>query len=184
MNLKYTVREIVESAMLVALAIVLDLDGLKIRIGANGGSISFTMIPLIVLALRMGPAKGFVGIGIVYGLITCLKDGWGIETYPFDYLLGYGSLAIIGFFKEIILDKKKPLKGILFLVLGIIFGVSLRFIFACIDSVILFEVDWVGAMVYNALYIPLSGVVSLAAMLLLYKPLLLIEEKFTKKSVA
>ena len=184
MNLKYSVREIVESAMLVALAIVLDLDGLKIRTGVNGGSISFTMIPLIILAIRIGPLKGFLGIGVVYGLITCLKDGWGIEYYPFDYLLGYGSLAIIGFFRKTILDKNKPWKGIVFLVLGVILGVSFRFVFACVDGVILAELDWVGSMAYNALYIPLSGVVSLAAMLLLYKPLQLINDKFSKKSVA
>ena len=46
---EFQVRDIAEMAMLIAIAIGLDLPGLKIRVGVNGGSISFTMVPLLIL---------------------------------------------------------------------------------------------------------------------------------------
>ena len=47
---KYTVQEICETAILVALAVVLD-QFLKIQIQANGGSISFSALPLFIIAI-------------------------------------------------------------------------------------------------------------------------------------
>lgn len=183
MKLKFTVREIVESAMLIALAIVLDFDGLKIHIGMNGGSISFTMVPLVILALRVGPLKGFIGIGVVYGFLTCLKDGWGLQTFPLDYLLAYGSLSVIGFFRNIIFDNKKKLLPVLVLTLSTLLSVALRYVFACLSSIILYEFDLVGALIYNATYIPLSGAITIVVLLVLFKPLKLVNEKFPIKSI-
>ena len=68
----FSVRDIAEIAILVALA--LGLDKLKISVGATGGSVNFAMFPLFVIALRHGPFKGFIAGGIVYGLISCLLD--------------------------------------------------------------------------------------------------------------
>ena len=67
-----SVKEMVEMALLISLAIILDLDGLKISLGANGGSIGFTMLPLFILALRHGYIKSLIGIGLVYGITTNL----------------------------------------------------------------------------------------------------------------
>lgn len=181
MNLKYSVREIVETAMLVALAVILDLDGLKIRIGGAGGSISFTMVPLFILALRMNFSKSFIGIGVVYGLITCLKDWYGFETFPFDYLLGYGSIAIASIFKNFIYNKEKPFIGILFVIISTVLGGFLRFVFSSISSMVFYQTSFVGALVYNAAYIPFATLISTGCMLLLYKPLLIINDKFPIK---
>ena len=56
----FNVHDIVEIAMLSALSIVLD-QFLKIRIGATGGSINLAMLPLLIISLRHGPFKGFIG---------------------------------------------------------------------------------------------------------------------------
>lgn len=181
MNIKYSVQDIVESSVLIALAIVLDF--IKIPVGATGGSISFTMLPLFILAIRQGFLKGFLGIGIVYGLITCLKDGYGIETFPFDYLLGYGSISIVGLFSKQILDDKKPAKSIVFLIFSGVFATFLRLMSSTISSMIIYDYEFVPAIVYNALYIPLSGIVSIAIILLLYKPLLMVNNKFPTKRI-
>lgn len=183
MKLKFSVREIVESAMLIALAIVFDLQGLKIQIGNGGGSISLTMVPLFVLALRVGFLKSFIGIGVIYGLITCLIDGWGIVYFPLDYLLAYGSISLIGLFKNIILDKNEKFEGILFLILSTLICLILRMIFHTISSMVFYDYSLVAAIAYNGPYVFVSGAATLVMLLLLYKPLLIINEKFKLKSI-
>lgn len=183
MDLKVSVREIVESAMLIALAVILDLDGLKIPVGATGGSISFTIIPLIVLALRLNFIKSFIFAGVCYGLIACLKDGYGMQTYLFEYFFAYGSVSIASLFKEQILDETKPFKGILFIVLSITIHTIIRFVFATLSSMINWDYGLIPALIYNAVYVPLTGLVTLGAVLLLYKPILIVNKKFPTKSI-
>lgn len=183
MDYKYSMKDIVESAMLVAMAIVLDLKGLKLSLFPGGGSISLTMLPLFILAIRMGPIKGFIGIGIIYAFLACLKDGYGFEFLPFDYILGFGSIAIFGFFRKQILDSEKIGKGILFICLGALISTILRLAFSTISGMIIAGYDFVGSLVYNATYIPLSGAVSLAILLVLYKPLLIVNKRFPYKTI-
>lgn len=184
---QFSIHDIVETAMLVALAIALDLPGLKIRIGANGGSISFTMIPLIILALRQGFAKGFLSIGIVYGFVTCLLDGWGLYTFPFDYLLAYGSLAIIGLFNNKLfynLEDNTPTKRhYILLSLGVVIITFSRLLFATLSGVIFYETNFGASLSLNSLYILPSGAVSLVAMLLLYRPLIKINDLMSHKQI-
>ena len=183
---EYSVRDIVESAMLVALAVGLDLPGLKFKIGANGGSISFTMVPLFVLALRLGTLKGFIASAIVYGSITCLldADGGGLNAYIFDYFLGYGSIAIIGFFRYFILKKdgKYSLTGFLFLILGVVLSIAGRLTASTISGMVFWETPFVESLIYNALYILPSGGFCLAALLLLYKPIMIVNNRFPNKT--
>ena len=180
---EFKVRDIVEIAMLIALAIGLDLPGLKIRVGVNGGSISFTMVPLLILALRLGMFKGFIGAGIIYGAITSMLDGWGIQYYLFDYLLAYGSLAVLGLFSPIIFKKDANIWIRLgFLTIGIIIAVSFRLAFATLSGIIFYETPFVESLAYNALYILPSGGGALVMLLLLYKPLQVINDRFPVKS--
>lgn len=183
MKNNFTVKEIVESALLIALAVIFDIQGLKIQIGSGGGSISFTMVPLMILALRMNPLKSLISIGIIYGLITCLIDGWGIQYFGFDYLLAYGSISLLSFFRKIILNKDNQTEGIFCLVLSIILCLISRFVFHTLSSMILFDYSLMPAIAYNAPYVFISGVASLTLMLLLYKPLLIINQKFPPKSI-
>ncbi len=184
LNNQYNVYEIVESAMLIALAVGLDFDGLKITLGASGGSISFTTIPLAILALRQGPIKGFLGIGVIYGLITCILDGWGLYTFPFDYLLAYGSIAIFGFFKQLIIksDAKYNWKSIVFTIVASLFASALRWLFASISGLVLYETPFVESLIYNAVYVLPSGAIMLVLLIALYKPICLIDRLFINKA--
>lgn len=181
---EFQVRDIAEMAMLIASAIGLDLPGLKIRVGVNGGSISFTMVPLLILALRLGMFKGLIGAGIIYGAITSMLDGWGIQYYLFDYLLAYGSLAIIGLFSPLIFNKKKHnvILSLGFLTLGLVIAITLRLAFATLSGMIFYETPFIDSLAYNALYILPSGGGALALLLLLYKPLEMINKRFPVKS--
>ena len=171
----FSTYQIVEMAMLVGIAIVLDLPGLKIRIGASGGSIGFTMVPLFILALRQGPIKGFVGTGMVYGFATCILDSWGLVTYPFDYLLGYGSLALLGIFQPYIVNEKVTkfnVKGMLFLCLGVLIAIAGRLLASTLSGVIYYEFDFWGSLAYNATYILPSAGIVLAVLIGLYDPII------------
>ena len=82
----FDVRDMVEIAMLCALAIVLDRF-LKIPLGPTGGSLNLSMVPIFFINLRHGWFKGFVAGGLIYGLITCLLDGYGMACYPLEYFM-------------------------------------------------------------------------------------------------
>jgi thiamine transporter ThiT len=162
-------------AMLVSLAIVLDLPGLKIRIGASGGSIGFTMLPLFVLVLRQGPIKGFIGAGIVYGFVTCILDGWGLVYYPFDYLLGYGSMALLGIFHPFILSMKIErfnIRGLIFLIIGVLVSISGRLIASTLSGMIYYELNFIDSLLYNIAYILPSAGIVLGLLIALYHPII------------
>ena len=87
-----SVKEIVEMSLFLALAVILDLSGIKI------GHASLTMVPLFILAYRHGLFKSFIVIGIVYSIINIAFDSWSINPIflIFDYILGFGSISLSG----------------------------------------------------------------------------------------
>ncbi len=177
---QFTVREIAEIAMLVALAVLLDRDGLKIRLGSQSGSLSLTMVPLIVIALRHGLLKGFLAIGVVYGLITNLLDGYGFATYPFDYLLAYGSLSLIALGKPL-LEKtyKQPWVNYVLLAAAIVAVAAIRLVFHTISGMLLYEVDLIGSLAYNAIFVVIPPTAAaIPVMLLLWRPLQSINKRY------
>lgn len=152
-NNRIFITDIVEIAVFVAIAIILDLPFLKLKVVANGGSISLVMLPLIFISLRKGPIKGFLACGILYGLITCLTDGYGFATYPFDYLLGFGSCAIVGFFKKPITTVKKPFIRYSFFFVGCLLAFALRLAASTVSGMLIYSLDFVGSLAYNATYL-------------------------------
>lgn len=170
-EVRFTIREMVEMAILVALAIVFDFIP-KIRVGATGGSISLTMLPLFIIAFRFNFVKSFIVTGIVYGLITCLTDGYGFATYPFDYLLGFGLISLASLFRKIAISDKFPYYiQYIFFGLGVLVGGFSRFIGATLSSMIIYQTTLWGGITYNATYIIPSVAFSLIILLLLF-PLL------------
>lgn len=178
---RFSTRDIVESAMLVAFAVALDLSVFKFKIVPNGGSISLAMLPLFIVALRQGPLKGFIVTGIVYGFINCLVDGYGFVYFPFDYLLGFGSIAILGFFRKWILPSGKigyNFKGILLLVIGVILSGMARIVASGISGVVFFGLTPYDSLIYQLLYIPASIGLCLVALIALYIPLQVINKRY------
>ena len=164
----FTIRDIIEIAIFVSIAVILDTF-VKIPVTATGGSVNIATLPLFFIALDKHWFKGFIASGIIFGLITCLLDGYGFVTYPLDYLFGFGSVCILGFFSSLIKleDGKAKFKSYLFLSLG----VTLAF------GVVIYEVDIVGSMVYQLTYIIPSYIAVLLLINLLLEPFL----KFSKK---
>ena len=180
-NEKHTIKQIVEEGVLISLAFVLNF--IKIPLGPSG-SINFQMLPLMIIALRHGPQHGFIAGGIIYGLLTCLTDGYGFITYPFDYLIGLGSVAVMGFFRSLIFGKDQKgynFKGLLFIFIAGVLSTAIRFIGSTVSSIVVYEYDLVSALSYNALYIPLSGLVAIIAIMAMYGPLVKINKRYPVK---
>ena len=121
------IGEIAENGILIAMAF--GLNFIKIPVGATGGSINFQMLPLMIIALRRGPASGLICGGILFGLLTCLTDGYGFACYPFDYLIGFGSVAVMGFFRPFIFGQNQKgynFKGEAFLLLAGVLSTFIR----------------------------------------------------------
>jgi len=175
-----TVSDITEMGVLVGLALALNFVKF-VQLGETGGSVNFQMLPLFILALRKGPLKGFIGAGIAYGLISCLTDGYGIATFPFDYLLGMGSVCVLGFFTPLIFGENQTtynFKGELFLFVGGVAATFLRFIGGCTSSMIIYGYSLVPAMAYNALYVSISGAIAIVVLMAIYGPFIQVNKRF------
>ena len=163
----FSVRDIAEIAILVALAVICD-KFLKIPLGPTGGSINASMILLFIIALRHGWFKTLISGGVVFGLITCLTDGYGFYTYPFEYLVPFGSICLISLF-TVISDKQKSLLTRILVFVGVSSLILvIRFFFNSLDSVIWWDYTWSAAFVYNLSYVFISGAICIAATSLLF----------------
>lgn len=174
----FPAKEIAEDGMLIALAFILNL--VKIPV-AKSGSINFQMLPLFIIALRHGPASGLVCGGLIYGVLTCLTDGYGFACFPFDYLIGFGSVAVVGLFRKQILGegvKGYGWKSIVFIVIAGLLSTFVRFVGSSVSSMIIYGENFVSSMTYNAIYIPVSGAIAIAALIALHGPLVKINKLF------
>lgn len=167
-----TVRGITEMAMLVALGIVLDRPFLKISF-SEGVSLSLTMVPLFIIALRFPVVDSFLGIGVVYGFTTLLLDGYRFESYPLDYLLAYGSIAIASFFRFFIFNRNNKIyMRYTVLVLSVFLSVSVRILWSTINGLLIYESpSFLASFLYNAPAMAASAVLVAIVLFLLFPTL-------------
>lgn len=176
-------RQITEDGILIAAAFILNLIRIY-KVPGQGGSINFQMLPLFLIALRHGPAHGLICGGILYGLLTCLTDGYGFASYPFDYLIGFGSVMVMGFFRKLIFGKGQDwynFKGELFLFIAGVLATFIRFVGSTASSMVVWGVSFKEAVLYNAIYIPVSGLISLLVLMGAYGPIAKINKLFPSK---
>ena len=112
------IRTLCEAAILVAMAIVLEMITLFKLI--NGGSVTLSMIPIVLFAVRHGCGWGAMA-GFVFGGINYIMGGQAIDwtTIICDYFIAFSMLGFgAGLF------KKRKL-GCIF---GSVTGISLQFL--------------------------------------------------------
>jgi thiamine transporter len=154
-----TLRKLVECAILMAMAVILNF--LKINsFWALGGSITIvSMLPILLAGYRHGIKWG-VMTGVGYAVLQILLDiaqisSWGltpiifIGTIALDYLLAYGGLSFAGLFR----GKKNGLW------LSSLVCLTWRYAMHFLSGIILFaEYDQVGftpvtwSLAYNGSY--------------------------------
>jgi len=148
-------RVLVEIAILVAMAFVLEFVFSFLPKMPQGGRIGISMLPLVVIAWRHGVVQGWIG-GIVFGILNLMLDGvlyhWG--SFFLDYTIAFGLVGMTGFFKPLIKDHVIVFVG------AIITAFLLRFVSTVLSGVLLFgeyapegESVWIYSIVYNTTYL-------------------------------
>lgn len=169
--------KIVLAGMFVALAFIIDLIAKFIPFlhMPQGGSINFTILPLVLAALYLGPGYGIVA-GVCFGLLNFIFDGmvihWG--SIFLDYVIAFGAVGLVGFFRPLFYRNK-----IWAYIVAITIAAVLRYVSSSLSGVIFFGSyapegvnPWFYSFVlYNAAYMGPSLGVSLAIGLAVYRPL-------------
>lgn len=179
LNTEKPIFKLSECAIFVALAVVLSFIP-EIPVGIMGGSIGFNMIPLFIIAYRLGAKYSFIS-GLAFSLLYVTvggKWGWGLPSVLLDYVLAYTSLGVAGFF-----GGKSRYRDKLFLV-GVGLGCALRYCISVISGVVLYAITttetiagistsnaFVYSLIYNGLYMLPNTIIAVVAMFILRYPL-------------
>ena len=166
---------LLQGAACIALALILGSDFAEVRIGSQGGSLSFAMIPLIIFAVYSGGLSWGIGAGLVFGTLKFFVGG-GIavnwQSMLLDYSLAYGAVGLAGIF-----HGKFGVRGYLF---GAIAGCVARFVIHFISGVTIYAVyaqatymgmntpaPWIYSVLYNGFYMLFNTIAAVAVVPLL-----------------
>ena len=169
-----TLRALCEGAIMVAMAQVLGY--LKLYELPQGGSITLSMLPIMIYCNRHGLKYGLIS-GFSLGILQLVLDGaytWGWQSIIFDYILAYGLLGVAGAFY-------KQKKGIY---TGTLTGCLLRYIshiisgYFFVSTMTSFDIagihtssPWIYSIIYNGLYMIPDTILVLIICALLNKTL-------------
>lgn len=169
-------RKLVEISILVALAFVLDyVSGFYSRwFWPFGGSVSFSLVPLAIIAFRYGWVAGFTG-GFVMGLLQLLTGGYVLHPVQvlFDYPLPFAVLGFAGFFASKVNSTHGTSQAIY---IWVATGIASIARYAChvISGAVFFseyagtQNPWIYSLGYNAPYVFISYAVSALVLVILY----------------
>ncbi|MBO1582369.1 energy-coupled thiamine transporter ThiT [Bacillus sp. XF8] len=88
-------QAMIESAILAAFALIIDILPLSIKL-PTGGSISFAMIPIFIIAYRWGFKTAFLG-GLIWGLLQIVVGDAYILTPVQAFIEYFIAFAFVGF---------------------------------------------------------------------------------------
>jgi thiamine transporter len=170
------VRVLVEIALCVALSAVLNLPGLRIRLPINiaGGTVSLSMLPIFVLAMRRGVGPAMVA-GAIYGLVDVLVDPFVVHPIQFllDYPVGYAMVGLAGIGAaawRATVDRGLHARAQLVVLPFLLLGASARLASHWLSGMVFFGANapsgqpvWLYSLLYNASYVLPSLIFSAAA---------------------
>ncbi|MHB1340270.1 MAG: energy-coupled thiamine transporter ThiT [Coriobacteriia bacterium] len=169
-NSRERTRVLVEIGLVIALAAVLNM--LKVWRMPQGGTVSLAMLPLLILAVRRGPAVG-IAAGALYGIADFFIDPfppvhWA--QYVLDYPLAYAACGLAGFARPLWRRFVSHPRAALVAATAAMATASLARYLAHVASGVVFFAEYAEgpvltySLVYN-LYVPVSAVACIAAAL-------------------
>lgn len=171
----------IEIAILTALALILDIvPFLKFKIWPMGGSISFAMIPVFILAFRWGMKGGLLS-GFLWGILQIATGNAYILNFwqgLIEYALAFTVLGLSGIvavsLQQAIRDKQTG-RIIRNVVIGVLIGGSARFLMHFLAGIIFFsdtvptgQPAWLYSLLYNISYMVPSMIICMAATYFLF----------------
>ena len=101
--MKKNIRSLCETGILIAASVILEFlfKMIPFMDMPSGGSVSITMLPILLIGYRNGTKYGLIG-GVTYGLIDFAIGGYAFHlgSIFFDYIFAYGFLGLSGLFRE------------------------------------------------------------------------------------
>lgn len=170
---------LVEVSIFTALALLLDILPISFKIWAQGGSVSFAMIPVFIVAFRWG-IKGGLLSGFLWGMLQIAVGNAFILT-PLqgfiDYAIAFTVIGFAGIFAKYIQEAVKEGKVktyLTYITAGVLLGSILRFFAHYIAGIVFFgsaiegQPVWLYSLLYNISYMFPSFLLSAAIVFLLF----------------
>lgn len=131
----------VETSIFAVLALLFDLFN-PLKLWPQGGSISFAMVPIFIIAFRWG-LKGGLTAGFLYGLLQLIIDPFIVTPIQVfvDYFLAFTVLGIAGVFAKqttTALQEHQKKKAAVYIIAGTFIGSLARFAAHFISGVTFF----------------------------------------------
>ncbi|TGB05145.1 energy-coupled thiamine transporter ThiT [Halobacillus salinus] len=170
---------LVEVAIFAALALLLDvIPFLSFKVWAQGGSVSFSMVPVFLMAFRWG-MKGGMTTGLLFGLYQIFAGAYIVTIMQtlLDYFIAFAAIGVSGIVsgpvqQAISAHRKKG--WILWMTLGCFIGSVLRFAAHFLAGLIFYgslappgQPVWLYSLVYNGGYMLPAFLLSTLVMILL-----------------
>ncbi|MCW1928415.1 energy-coupled thiamine transporter ThiT [Bhargavaea beijingensis] len=169
---------LIEVAIFSAIGFV--LDQISIKLWFQGGSISLTMVPIVLMAFRWGLGGGLL-TGLILGILQTFAGAYIIHPVQgfLDYIAAFVVIGAAALLRPMVLrgadsgDKVRMVTGI---VIGTVIGGLLRYIMHVLSGVVFFGAAaldagdnvWWYSIVYNAGYMIPSIILTAAACALLF----------------
>lgn len=175
-------RVLVEIAIMVAMAFVLEVVFTAFPNMPFGGRVSLSLLPIIVLSWRQGIVPGIIG-GVIFSILNMLLDGfgpaaWGLTYTIFiaamflDYLFAFGIVGLAGLVKRFLGNN------VYTFAIGIAFGAFLRFLMHFISGMVLWsefapegQSPALYSFIYNGTYMLPTTILLLVVGVLMYLPM-------------
>ncbi|WP_027953770.1 energy-coupled thiamine transporter ThiT [Halobacillus kuroshimensis] len=171
---------LVEIAIFSALALLLDIiPFLSFKLWAQGGSVSFAMVPVFIMAFRWG-VKGGVATGLLLGIYQILTGAYIITPLQtlLDYVVAFAVIGAAGIVAKPLWNaiRSKETKALVgWIITGCFIGSVLRFFGHFAAGIIFYgefapegQPVWLYSLVYNGGYMLPAFILSAIVISLLF----------------
>ena len=153
------IRTVAAAGLSIALFAVLQYFRISLPINIAGGTISLSMVPIVLFALLYGPGWAMI-VGALCGMIDLMLEPFVFNVFQvfLDYPLAFACVGLAGLLAPLLrrlLTRGKKLPAAVIAFSATLLGVSCRFIPHFISGVIFFASDapkGQNVYLYSALY--------------------------------
>ncbi|MBQ0139950.1 MAG: energy-coupled thiamine transporter ThiT [Kurthia sp.] len=166
----------IEVAVFAAIGFI--LDKISFSIWAQGGSISFVMVPIVLMAFRWGIVPG-LATGLIIGVLQVLTGALILTPLQgiLDYFFAFTIVGIAGIFRPLVIRASKHNKGkmLAWILIGTTLGGILRLLSHTAAGAIFFaqyagdQNPWIYSVIYNCSYMIPAVILTAIVIYLLFR---------------